>query len=198
MRVIVQRNNIKRLTLSVLVIVLAALIGRVQAQPEVDPPPVGVGFVQGCYVPLDFDTLQMHFIVMADGVDTYAVAQTNVLPFQTNIPAVITTHAGFYDLGWVKMHSVDTSQQWTLRFTQLSTGLTMELPYSTWQTAQCDTPEYIEPGDPLGVTETPIVIVPEPDGSECSHSAFDSGTGMPYCYVEQPGGVVPIPPPITY
>ncbi len=158
---------------------LRVFVPTVSAQDDV-PSVGGTTFQTSCYSDLTEVDAHIHIKYASDVVEHYKVT-TNAPG--TNIPADLTTQIGTYELGWV-LYTVDA--QLTVTFTN-DDGVAAELPIiiSELQEGECIpvvpyTPDY----------DAPVYTTPA-----CPATAVNQGTGETYCYIPQPNGVVPIPPP---
>lgn len=182
--------------IALLVLMFVRQVARGQWEPSVN-----TGFQLACYVATDFDTVQVHILMGADGEDLFVVGQEPAegrQPLRASLPELLVVTPGYVDIGYVTIEALDTPYTHTVTFTQSATGKVLRLPIRMWELVNCSDPSYVPPFDPiLPGMQPPIPPDAVYDGSECRNVATDSSTGLPYCYDAQHGGVIPIPPPLN-
>lgn len=129
------------------VLVFAMMVGVAKAQD------VSTNFVPTCMTSVDENTVNINIDYESTGGDEYTIEVLALL--DTTIPAHLEPEVGRHHLGYVQLHSEDTSQSYIVRFSQVATGLQADMTINTWDIGYCDSPDYIAPPDVFLPTMTP-------------------------------------------
>lgn len=140
-------------------------------------------FETSCYSDLTPTDAHIHIKYTDDAVEQYTVSTDAP---SSNLPITFTTEVGTHELGWVT-YTVDANY-----------SVFLTDPYGNQATLPIVISEVIEGECAPVVPYTPDPDAPVVTTPACPASAVDQSTGQTYCYIPEPSGLVPLPPPTNY